>query len=718
MALLLPLRSVWAVDLVLLGLAFTVPGVLALRVIRVPAATITRYPLYVPAASLFVMLAAGLACDLLGPLVGVSRPLSGEATAITTIGLCVVMWLAAVRAPKETYLSWSPLLGRPALLIPLALPLASAAGALLLNGGHGDTVARVVAVLTVAVLMFGLFRAPRLSRGQVAMILFACSLSAEWAFSLRSQEVIGFDIATEIEIAQHTHGAGIWHAYQPGNAYAAMLSLTVLPSLLAALTGCVPLVAFKAVYPIITALLPVSIFFVADRFVGRRFAACAASVLLVQDYFFQGLPGIARQEIGMLFFAALVAALLDDQLRRSTQLRLIVGLCLGMVVTHYSTTYVTITVLAIAIVAHVVLIRMPKIGRPPLAWLVALVALAGGALLWNNAITQSASELNNFVNSLQRNGLQLLPNSGGGVINSYLKGNQGRAVTPGAFERAAVQDDRTSHTYIHPLPASVQSRYSLRSSAVPYPPSRSSAVNSALSTGYTVFSELILLAAGVGTLLMLFLSGGSPVIRRLAILCVGTIGFLTFIRFSGTAASFYNETRALMQALVILALPMGWLVQRAIARLPRGHGVSSLLPALALGVVLVDQTGAIAVVNGGGTSLNLSQGGEDFERQYMTPADLAGANWVEAAGARQIIQSDRYGQLRIAATDGLRVLTNLTPKTVDQHAWVYGDRTNIVLGRARGQVNDVSATYGWPSAFLDDQFDTVYDNGDSKVYHR
>jgi hypothetical protein len=49
---------------------------------------------------------------------------------------------------------------------------------------------------------------------------------------------------------------------------------------------------------------------------------------------------------------------------------------------------------------------------------------------------------------------------------------------------------------------------------------------------------------------------------------------------------------------------------------------------------------------------------------------------------------------------------------------LYGSHTNVVLGRARGDTGDYSATYRWPNAFLDNYFDVVFDDGDSKVYHR
>jgi len=59
----------------LVVLVLTVPGLLALRALRVPGEAVVRFPVYVPCASLVVLLASGLAVDLAGPARGLAAPL-------------------------------------------------------------------------------------------------------------------------------------------------------------------------------------------------------------------------------------------------------------------------------------------------------------------------------------------------------------------------------------------------------------------------------------------------------------------------------------------------------------------------------------------------------------------------------------------------------------------------------------------------------------------
>jgi hypothetical protein len=716
---LLPCRSEWAASTVLVLLSLTVPGIVLLRALRIPAERIESFPLYLPAASILVLMLCGLGTDLVGPLLGVARPLHGDWTAGVTIGASLVLWLLGLLSPRSCTVSFGGWLRHPGLIVVLALPMLAAAGALLLTNGHGDLLARISALLTVLVLSFALIRAPRLSVAQIGFVLFACALATEWAFSLRSQEVIGYDIATEFYIAQHVQALGIWHAHEPNNAYAAMLSLTVLPSVLRDLTGVSALVAYKLIYPALLALVIPGIFLIAKRFVGQRFALLAASLLLVQDYFFQVLTGVARQEIATLFFVALVFVLADSDLRAGARVRLAIALSVGLVFSHYSSTYVAITIFAGATVLLLIASLVRRRILVPAALVASVAVLAGGAALWYVVITDSANELSSLVYTVEHQGLNLLPDSGGGILKSYLSGNVGRVATPAQFEAAAVRNYRQTAPYVDPLADSFDARYALRPAFVPTPKLVAPAISRAVGELYTAFSELLLALAVLGSIGMV-LRGANRRSRLFGVLALSTVAFLVVIRFSGTVADFYNQSRALSQSLIIIAVPAAWAAEAAFRRLSPAplRTIAWGLVAVGMGVVMAEQVGLLDVVLGGGTSFNLSQAGEDFERQYMTPAGLAGARWVEVEGGAGIIQSDRYGQLRIQAADGRTVLTNLTPETTDRNAWVYGYRTNVVLGRARGAVGNISSIYRWPERFLSQNFDIVFDDHDSKVYHR
>ena len=77
-------------------------------------------------------------------------------------------------------------------------------------------------------------------------------------------------------------------------------------------------------------------------------------------------------------------------------------------------------------------------------------------------------------------------------------------------------------------------------------------------------------------------------------------------------------------------------------------------------------------------------------------------------------------QLPLIAMTGIGrgLMLDVTPMTLDQHAWVYASTTNVVDGRGRAQFNGDDVVYVFPSRFLRDNYNLVYADGSSEVFHR
>src|SRR5437588_1540935 len=209
-----------------------------------------------------------------------------------------------------------------------------------------------------------------------------------WSISLRGAFVPGFDIAPEYYKLHQAVLTGIWHTAHHGDAYGAMLSLTVMPAELHFLSGVPDMLVFSVVYPAIGALLPVAVFGLARRILSRRWAFAAATFVIVQE--FQELPALARQTIAMVLFAALLAAMLDARIKRRPRWALVTLLGLAMVVSHYSTTYVAITLTGSMLPLQWILSWFREFPRVTGAVAVAFIAALAGALIWYGPATDSS----------------------------------------------------------------------------------------------------------------------------------------------------------------------------------------------------------------------------------------------------------------------------------------------------------------------------------------
>jgi hypothetical protein len=199
------------------------------------------------------------------------------------------------------------------------------------------------------------------------------------------------------------------------------------------------------------------------------------------------------------------------------------------------------------------------------------------------------------------------------------------------------------------------------------------------------------------------------------------MAMLILIRISGTIAEAYNPTRAFMQLLIVLAVSICWFAEWLGTKLRWMRLWILAATSASLGVFVIGSTGFGGAFLGGGTDSNLTNNYTDYQRFVALTQDLAAGAWVlREAQPDQIIEADRYGELRLVTMAGQRpgILGDITPETTDQHAWVYATRANIIDNIVQSETGNYSANYAFPKLFLDSNFNVVYTNGTSEVFHR
>jgi hypothetical protein len=560
MALLVPVRHSWSVQVLLVPMLLIVPGMLLLRALRVPGEAISAFPVYVPCASIVVLLGSGLAVDLLGPLAGVTAPLRTGPLLVGLEVVCAGLLAASVNAPPEVRIPWREL-PRPARLAwPLIVPLLAAAGALRLNSGHSDVVAVAALVVCLILLVAAVILAERLSRDMLIVILYAAGLAVMWAFSLRGNLVYGFDISTEYHDLLQAIGTGAWHPAHRGDAYGAMLSVTVMPAELHFLSGMPAALILKVVYPAICALFPVAVFGLARLALTQRWAFVAAVLIVMQSTLAQEVPGLARQEIALVLFAALVRGMLDSGLPRRQQWALVTLLSLALVVSHYSTTYVALLLIGLPLALQWAVSWFRDIPRVTGAVAVSFVAALAGAALWYGPVTASGSGLGSFAQAIHAQGLNVLPGraTSGGLVAAYL---QGGTQTPMPVSEYQSLTTKYYQFRVTPLGESRSPQYDLRAASAPTPAVRQPLAHSGLSLGLLIVEQLVNVLGAIGALLMALRRNVPVVTRQIGLVGVATLVFLTVIRLSSTLAAAYNQERALVQALAIIAITFSWCLQ-------------------------------------------------------------------------------------------------------------------------------------------------------------
>jgi uncharacterized membrane protein len=341
--------------------------------------------------------------------------------------------------------------------------------------------------------------------------------------------------------------------------------------------------------------------------------------------------------------------------------------------------------------------------------------------VWYSALTHSASNFTQFIQTAEEQGINLLPNQGANPLATYLKGESEQQMSPAQYENYLNSYFKQNDKFIRPLPDASAPRYTLQSAPAQTPPVTSSGGASALNLASLLIQQLLNLLAGVCALILVLRRKAPVLVRQIGLLGLAGMVILILTRVSGTLAQEYNPERAFLQMMIVLAVGICWLFQWLGERWRRTGPVILVAGAVSFGLFMSASSGISGVAFGGGTPANLSDTGNDYQQFVKTTPDLAAAAWVnQAAAANQLIYADNYAKLLLdtVASNRQGIFDGITPETIDQDAWIYATSVNTIDDIVRSLSVNTAAQYAFPRGFLMSNFNLVYTNGSSEVFHR
>lgn len=677
--------------------------------------------------SMLVLMLLGLAYSLVLPHLGDQRPLATwpVALGVDAVTLAGCAWSSARTDPLAYVLGdRAPRPGEIGVVAGLcALPLAAMAGAERLNAGRSGTLAVGVLTAVLVVFVLSVVAAPRLPRWVLSAMLYSSALATTLASAMRSNYPFGSDIQSEYRAFSLTLAAGAWHLPVHGNAYDAMLSITVLPSLVVVASHLSGVDVFKVMYPVVFGLFPVAVFAVSARWFSARASLLGAVVVIAQGFYAADITAIVRQDIGLVYFALFVVTTFDEHLPRATRQVGAVASAVGMAISHYSTAYFACVVLLLGYLAYglVRLVRHRAHVRSVLS-LPVVVLSVGAVLVWNVVVTRSASNVTNLVTSITRNGLDILPaNRGTSLIGRILNADVTPSVTPATFVRTAVSFYRANDPWIHPYPSALTRRYPVEpASAASVARHVPAVLVHATSTLSTVSNELLLLLFGVGILALAWQQRriAHETKAELAALALGCLVLLALLRTSGVLSTFYNAPRGQVQGALLLSVGLALVCDRLFA-LPGFVGSSVVsLAGIGVGFLLFANSGLSDYVLVGNGVDTLANAGEAYQRYDFTDADIASAAWLGSVHrGHRVVYADIYGGLQLAEVTSVGpVVATVLPQVLEPGAYVYATSTNVVEHTARANVDSQYLVYRFPESFLDAVKNVVFSTATTRVY--
>jgi len=737
-----------------------VPGLLTIIALRLFALDPWTYIGLTVGFGLLELMFVGLIGNTLLPFVGIARPLEAQ---VLISGLSIMMVALAILCfvrVREVTVS----VGRIALFTslrdalfaytPAVFPLMSIVGARTLNEGGSN--AFILSMLAgVAIYSAVLIRySSKLGRSVIPTALFFITLALLLMTSLRGSFVTGHDIQREYSVFQLTKSAGLWSIMSLRDAYNACMSITIVPTIFSNLLSIADPYVYKALFQILFAIVPGIVYMTAQRYVGATAALLSALYFIAFPTFFTDMPFLNRQEIAFIFLSLMVYVIFDERIALKARRLLFAALGLGMVLSHYSTTYTVIALLAFVVAAGPIvqsvrrlsaqygLARLSTIAkwnaeavqsrnRITLGMLAALVA---ASFLWSSVLTDTSS------NSLYRvvtETIKVMRDTtredakSSDVLYSLFSWKQLDAnALLKEYEDTTIA--RASETPAGTYYESARGRYPI-SLATPdvLPLTR---IGRTLSAGIDVpefnyafrqsSAKLIQILVVIGFVVVLWSSRfcKKPLDSEFVLMGAGSLILLAAIVVLPVLSVEYGLLRAFQQSLVFLSIfiVIGSLGFVAYARESVRVGFAGALTV----IFLLSSTGVFTQLLGGyDPQLHLNNSGIYYDRYYVHASELKAIEWLaqeiakdRAAGFVPEIQSDTIAVTASHLLLGTNVTHDINPAIVRTDAYVFLGVTNVKKMQATVSYGGTRITYIYPMRFLDDNKKLIYDEGGVKIY--
>lgn len=339
------LPAILRVPIIVVALTF-IPGSLAvLLFVREPVVDATRL-LYAFGASLIILMLVGMVTNIVLPGFGYPTPLTKVpmAAAVTyTVG--VLGGAVLIHRGRERVHVCLPPLAEPTPLGLVSVPLLAIIGVEIVNR-TGSNLILVLVLILVAVMPLLMVRV--LDKQWYAFGIWTMSLAILYHKSLWQYSGFG----------GRPHGIIAWKAgrWSPGVQELVPYSSELLPNgllfpMYAHLADIFIMTQYEVVNPFLVSFIPVAVFVAVRRFVDYDLALMAAALFAFVHPFYLQYPTAGRAASPVIFLALFGVTLSNTDHRPGVNTLFAQLFLLGIVVSHYGTSYFVIFAFFIALIA-------------------------------------------------------------------------------------------------------------------------------------------------------------------------------------------------------------------------------------------------------------------------------------------------------------------------------------------------------------------------------
>ncbi len=712
------------------------------------------------------IIVGGLAINELLPLVGVARPLDRVPVVVT---LLIALTALAVWRHERWRLydghsparraRMCPAIGRrdQALLLAGAIMVvASVVGALRLNNGAGSSVTIAMLILAGVVIVAVVSWRQRLNESTITVTIYLLSLSLLLMTSLRGWFITGHDIQREFRVFDIASSQGVWHMAWFPDAYNSCLSLNILPTIIERTTGIPELYIFKAVFQLLFALCPVLIYLIARRFASKPVSILGAVYFISFPTYFTDMPFINRQEVAFFFLGTALLLITNHDLPIRTRQIAFIIFGVGIILSHYSTAYVLLSVLVLGWIftgARKLVEKQPakyrrrpflsgrlrrraNLGQVPAVLNSAVIlTLAVLTFLWVGPLTGTGGVLEDTitetVNSMTGKDADG-PRSAdasysifGGAKPSPEKRLED--YTKDSVQKRGGTDEKfyplsEAQKYATPIVATEQLPVTTLGKAVELLGINVSMINRLLRSGAPLMLQLFV---GLGFLMVLFgrARGFLPSFEFIVGAAAYTVVICSQVLLPHLSVE-YGILRTFTQGLFWFApflavgsiQAFGWL----------GRPTSMRVAVGVVTVFFLSQTGIIPQLLGGyEPQLHLNNAGIYYDTLYFQPQELSAIDWLQnqiagdpaaISSIQTDVSSDRFAVSGLQNYAAIKPSDDVLPILIRKETYAFMGYTAVRKDEVSFFFSGDLVTYKYPFEFLDNNKSLIYSSNGARIY--
>ena len=719
-----------------------IPGYLISLTLKIRKKDPWEYLVYIVGFSTIFLIFVGLITNWVLSNSEVSEPLSSSNLIIGFNIFIILFLILAISRNKRIYITFKiPKLNITNWLLfvmPFILPVFAVLGTISLNNNNPNVFTIVMlGCIAFWVWVSYLYR-KRLNRNIYPTAIYFISLSLLLMTSLRGWYTTGHDNQLEYFVFQLTKSDFVWDIAKYRDPYNASLSITILPTVFSSLLKINDVYVYKVFFQIIFSFIGVSLFLFYKRYVSKYLAFLSVFSFFSFPTFINDIPMLNRQEIAMFFFSLILLELFAKTPKPKIKKAVFYIFGLGMVTSHYSTTYIAISLFIFVYLGHRIIKRylykikritdkfingeIIKKGYKPRLSLGLILALVFITLFWNVQLTNTTAGLNRVIIETYKNIGKTFSQDlkSGAIFYSLFSWRQldKRELLDDYVRVSAIEASQKYDSQLYD--ESLYNNYKIELVDDKKKPATilgSWLIDKNISPNLLNFY----LRQTVAKIIQLFILIGFTVIlikrsklvkvydpEYLLLILASLIMIVIFI-FLPVLSLEYGAQRLFQQTLLVTSLP---LVIGFFAVL--GKRISIFIQI----IIFLSLSGFIPYITGDFyPQLHLENKGSYFDSYLTHKSEIISINWLADNYNNNFdIYTNSPSHAKFAAVSGLFPLKGILPHVLTQKAYVYLDYTNVVKKEDSISHKGEILIYKYPIEFLELNKDLIYTNSKTIIF--